>query len=341
MATYQKAKAESYIEKLEESLPDEVAVLGDSGSTTDIASGLGKIFKAAFSDVEDIVLSSVKNGVMLISVSIFSSLSTGLMGSGKEKYVTLAGVAAVLSIAVSGAGSLIGGVSELVEELYAFSNTLLPTLASAEAAMGYTSSASAKLCAGALFMDVLVVAEKKIIIPLIYMYVALSAAGCVLGGGVKSVSKLVKWIINTLLVLITTTFTAYLTVTGLVASSADALTVKATKTVISTILPVVGKLASDASDSIASGFSVIKNTAGIMGILAICAVTAKPVIKLLSSFFVFKASGAISEAIAGKELGELIGDIGTALGLTIAVVGSCAGMLFIAVVASLKAAGGG
>lgn len=270
---------------------------------------------------------------------MFCSLAISLCGKEKARYVILASVAAAAAMSISGTKSLIGGVADVVEDLYAFSNILLPVLATAEAAVGYITSASAKLASATLFMDVLVVAERKLVIPLIYAFVSLSAASAVFGGAIKSLAKLIKWLINTLLIVIITTFTAYLTVTGVVTSSADAVTVKATKTAISTMLPVVGKLASDAADSVASGFNVIKNTAGAFGIIVICAVCLKPLLKVLSNFFVFKAAGAISEAIVGNELSDFISDVGTAMGLSAAVAGSCAIMLYIAVVSVMKVTG--
>ena len=48
----------------------------------------------------------------------------------------------------------------------------------------------------------------------------------------------------------TIAFTAYINLTGLISGSADAAAIRTAKTLISTVLPVVGGIASDASSAV-------------------------------------------------------------------------------------------
>lgn len=67
-------------------------------------------------------------------------------------------------------------------------------------------------------------------------------------------------------------FTAYLTLTGLLAGAADEMTLKAAKSVISTAIPVVGGMISEASQAVLTSAALIRNSAGIFGLLAVLAV---------------------------------------------------------------------
>ncbi len=61
-------------------------------------------------------------------------------------------------------------------------------------------------------------------------------------------------------------FTGYLTLSGAVSTSADALTVQATRSAVGA-MPVVGRILSDAAGSVLAGAGVVKNAIGVFGLL--------------------------------------------------------------------------
>lgn len=79
------------------------------------------------------------------------------------------------------------------------------------------------------------------------------------------VKNVVSWSLKTIL----TVFTTYMTVTGVVSGTTDAAALKATKVTISSVVPVVGGILSDASEAVLVSAGLMKNAAGIYGILAV------------------------------------------------------------------------
>lgn len=336
------AAAEDKLTELDSAVPEEARELlgGAKASTSlDIGDTLNAMLERLIENMSEPVTSAVKNGVAVLTVSALCAVAGVFADGASVRYVRIAGILSAALISLTGVRSLVGAAFEAMDELYIFSGALLPTLAAAAAASGSITGGAVKLAASTLFLDVLVTAANKLIMPMIYAYVAASAASCAFGGAVKSAVKLIKWCVNTMLTVLVTVFTAYISVTGLIASTADAAAVRVTKTAISTLLPVVGKLVADASDSITSGFAVVKNAAGAFGILVIIAVTAGPFVRLAANYLVFKAAAALAEPFAGEGLADFISDIGTALGFAMAAVGACAAVLYISVVATLKAVG--
>ena len=315
----------------------EAAAEIESGSF-DLGAILGDIVKNALFGGEDPVKDALKNAAAVFAASLLTALCAAFTGEGGGINASwLAGTLAVAAAAMGGVGSMIGSCERAIDDLCAFSAALLPTLATASAATGTAASSAANLAAASLFMALMSSLTKNVIVPLIYAFVAASAASAAFGGMISSAVKLIKWAINTLLIVIATAFTLYLTITGVISSRVDAAAVKLTRTAIGNLVPVVGRIIADASESVAAGFDTLRSAAGVIGMIAIIAIAAGPVIKAAANHLAFKAAAALSEPIAGKEISSLIGDIGTAMGFSMGTVGLCSAMLIISVTVTIRA----
>ena len=306
----------------------------------DLGAILGDIVVKAFFGGEDPIKGAIKNAAAVFAASLLTALCAAFTGEGGGINASrLAGVLAVTAAAVGGMGSMIGSCERAMDELCAFSAALLPTMASASAVTGTAVSSAANFAAASLFMALMTSLTKSVIVPLVYAFVAASAASAAFGGMISSAVKLIKWAINTLLIVIATAFTLYLTITGAISARVDAAAVKLTRTAIGNLVPVVGRIIADASESVAAGLDALRSAAGVIGMIAIIAIAAGPVIKAAANHLAFKAAAALSEPIAGKEISALIGDIGTAMGFSMGTVGLCSAMLLVSVTVTLRATG--
>ena len=283
----------------------------------------------------------VSGGVSEAFGNVFSTLLRALGGVFRG---ALAGGVSVLAAAVlcSVAGSLTeapNGVDHVHTVLSDIGTMLLPVMASASAVSGAAASGAAKYAASALFLNVLGQLSKKLIVPLIYMFLASSAGEAAFGGGVGGAAKLMARLIKQALTVTALAFSVYLTAVSLVASSADAVTVKLTKTAISTLLPVVGGMVSEAADAVASGVGVIRSAAGAAGVVAVAAVCAAPFLKLAVNSLVLRAAAALSETVAPKAVTGFIESVATAYSLMLALAGTEAVMLTVSVIAAAKGLG--
>jgi len=190
-------------------------------------------------------------------------------------------------------------------------------------------------------MDILITVSKNIVMPLIYAYLATALASAILGGnGLKAAALLVKRLAMLTLTAVVLVFTVYLSLTGVIASSADATTIRAVKTVVSSTLPVVGSIVSDAAGSVIGGISILKNSIGVFGLAAVAAVCMAPVIKLAVSYVVYKITAALVSVIADERISKVADTFAGVFAMMMGLVGSMAAMLFISIISMMKVVSG-
>jgi stage III sporulation protein AE len=338
-------QAEVYgITALEQAEPPSArAAVGDMkiSAASDVKNILDSIWCAVKKSAADELRSAGSGALSVLMIVVICSMLASVFDGGRlPEYITLAGCLAIAYTAVNSVWSLVSMSSDTLNELSDFSKVLLPTMCTVAASAGAVTSASAKYAATALFMDMLITAANKIVVPLIYAYIASIIAGAAIGSkGIAGVSKLIKWFCTVLMTAITTAFAAYLSLTGAITGAADAAAVKATKTAVSAALPVVGSIISDAASSIVAGAGLLRGAVGIFGMTAICAACAAPFAALGLRYLLYKAVAACTAVLPSGRLSELVGGIGTAYGMLLGLIGCGGIMLFLSVISSVKAVG--
>ncbi|MDR0917526.1 MAG: stage III sporulation protein AE [Oscillospiraceae bacterium] len=328
------------VPELEGALPPEAAELTDGLTVlnaADTQGWFGKIIGNAWSKVRGIVTASMRNAAVIVLAAMFSGIFVTMLPTGHGNYAVLAGVLAISAVSLATVNTFIGMGARVLDDLVTFSRMLLPTLAAASAASGAITSASVKYAATTLFLNILITGMRTVIMPLIYAYCAVSVAESAVGtDALAGVSNLIKWLVKTLLTGFSLVFVVYMSITGVIASTSDAAAVKATKTMISTVLPVVGSILADAADTVLSGAAILRGAVGVFGVLAVVAVCAVPFLKLGVNYLLFKAAGGLSGAVADSRISKLINAFGTAFGMTLAMAGVCAVMLFVAIISTIR-----
>ena len=130
-----------------------------------------------------------------------------------------------------------------------------------------------------------------------------------------------------------------MSITGVVSGTTDAAVLKTTKVTISSVVPVVGGILSDASEAVLVSAGLMKNAAGIYGIFAVLAVFLLPFLRVGVQYLLLKFTAAVCSIFAPKSITELIGDFSTAMGLLLAMTGSVCLLQLISTVCFMKGAG--
>lgn len=283
----------------------------------------------SFADASKICLAVL---VVVLLISIVHSVS-----SGAKTVTVLTGTVAAGLLLISPTSSLIGLGVQTVTEVNEYGKMLIPVITAALAAQGGITSSTALYMVTTVFCTVLSTLIKVLIVPLIYIYLCLSVASCALGeelllklkGTVKSLSS---WIMRVILYL----FTGFLTVTGVVSGSTDASALKAAKLTISGFVPVVGSILSDASEAILVGTGLMKNAAGVYGVLAIVAIGIGPFLRIGVQYVLVKITGGLCEIFDTKQISTLVQDFSGAMGLVLGMIGTECVMLLISTVCFMR-----
>ena len=273
----------------------------------------------------------------IVAAVIICTLAEGFQSKKEFDYVNLAACMFIAIGAFRDVNSVAAMGRQAVEDMHEFSLVLLPMLSSAAAAAGAVSSAAAKYAATALFLDLMLSAAEKLLLPLMGAFSAVLLASAATGDGkLKGVVRLMKWTSKKALICLVSVFTFYLSVTGIAASGADAAAVKTAKALIGSFVPVVGKMVAGASESLAAGAGVIRNSIGIFGMGAVIAVCATPFLVIGLRYLVFKAVASVVSVIAGERLGGFVDGIGQAYGMLLGLVGITAMFMFISIFSLIR-----
>ena len=248
----------------------------------------------------------------------------------------LAGTLAVTAVAVADVHSLLGMGTSAISSITTFSNVLLPVVATVTAATGAITGAAARQMAAAVFSGLLVDLIHRLLVPLVYGYIAASVAYAAVGNeGLKRLGALLKWLVTTVLTIVMLVFVGYLTISGIIAGSTDAATVKAAKFAISGAVPVVGGILADASESVLAAAGVLRSTVGIFGMIVILAICLLPFLQLAVHYLLYKLAAALSATVGGGRVCGLIESISGAFGLILGMTGACALLLLVTLVSSI------
>ena len=281
---------------------------------------------------------ALKSGGQMIAILVLCSAAESISGGKVPDFVPLGGALGIAAVAAGDVKSFIGLGESALRSLTDFAALLLPCIAAAGAAAGSLNSSAAMYAATMLFMDILLGLCSGLIMPLIHIYIAAVTARAALGSEVLTTAvNITKWLCVSAMTVLVTVFTAYFSITGAIGGAADAAAAKLAKTAIAAALPVVGKIVSGAADSVAAGAQLLRSGVGVLGMLSVLAVCAWPFLALGVHYAVYKAVAMVSGGLTGSRLGGLIGGIGTAFGMVLALVGCGALMLFFAIVSGMKA----
>ena len=331
------------MDELDWAVPDEARELLDGtelGLGTSFDGALRGIFGNLMGRLGGVFRQAARSAATVMVIAILTAV-VGRMyeGSGSEvpSFVPLVGVLAVAVVAVGSSSAFIGLGADTLRDLEIFSKSLFPAMAAASAAGGALTSAAVKYAGTVLFLDILIMLSTRVIMPLIYAYIAASIGSAALGGeGLKGAAKLLKWIAGVLITTLMIAFVGYLTVTGVVSGSADVLTTRVAKTTISTVLPVVGGIVSDAAETVLAGAMLVRNGIGVIGLLGVLAVCLMPILQLGAHYIMFKAAAGLSGAVTEQRIGGLIENLGTAFGMVMGLVGAGAMMLFFSIISMMR-----
>lgn len=328
-----------------ERVGEEYTGSAEVGEEMDIGAVFRHFGETARESLGGVVKGSVRSCVLLLVITLLCGLADGMIaGSGGDglKVTTLAAALSITAIAVGDVNSLLDMGEEAIYRMETLGDVLLPAVSMASAASGSPAAAVVKHGVTILFSDFLIRLIHHVLIPLCYAYVAANVAWSALGNdGLKRIGGLVKWLVTILLSVLLLIFIAYLNLSGVISGSADAATVKAAKFTISNMVPVVGGVIADTAETLLVGASVLRNAAGVFGMLAVVGICVVPFLNLGVHYLMYKCTAALAAAVSGdSRITGLIESISGAFGLVMAMTGSCAMLLIVAMVSSVSAVAG-
>jgi stage III sporulation protein AE len=263
----------------------------------------------------------VANGKLLgslVILTIFSMFLQSLQNAFENGAISKAAYAVVFMVL-----SIIALNSFYVATTYAvdaittmtsFIMALIPLILALIAASGGLVSAAFFHPVILFLMNISGLFIKTIVLPLLFLATLLSVVS-VLSEQYK-VTQLAKLLRNgsiSLLGLFFTIFLGVISVQGASAAVTDGITLKTAKFITGNFIPVIGRMFSDATDTVISASVLLKNTVGIVGVAILLMIVAFPAVKILMIAFIYKFSAAILQPLGGGPIISCLDIIGKSI----------------------------
>lgn len=281
---------------------------------------------------------SAAAGTCLCIVAVMMLCSIIQLFPGASRGVIhLASTILIGVILIHPASTLIRLGAKTVTEMTEYSKLLLPVLTGALAAQGGVTASAALYAGTAFFSAVLSTLVTKLILPILYVYMCLVLIHGATGEDMlKNLCDLCKWLVCWGLKIVLYIFIGFMGITGVISGTADASAVKAAKLAITGMVPVVGGIISEASETILVSAGMMKNAAGVYGVLAILAVFIGPFLKIGAQYLLLKMTGSVCAVFGIKNQCELLKNFSSGMGMVLAMTGTVCLLLLIAVVCFMK-----
>ena len=253
------------------------------------------------------VYGALKMMAIILGLSVLSSYLTGLdSGFGKSAvgkaayyavYILIAGVA---SAAFYDAAGVVQGA---IQNLGVFMRFIVPVMITTLLTSGAIVSASVFEPVLLSVIEIAVGVIEYGLIPLVMITTALNIVNGLSSDFkadrlVKLLNTAVKWSLSVML-------TIFISVAGLqsiASAGVDGLTVKLSKFAASNLIPVVGGILAESVETVMNCSVVIKNSVGVVGIIAVVLTALMPILKICAILIIFRLSAAVAEPVSDAKI---------------------------------------
>ena len=248
--------------------------------------------------------------VIIIIHSVLKSVSESLENNNISKLIYYVQYIAIVTIIMSNFSDIINMVKDTTNNLVGFINVLIPVLISL---MLYTGSIATT---GVLEPVILFMINfignmiQDILIPIVLVITSINIISKISDNvQVEKISKFIKSNTIWALGLILTIFVSIVSLEGTLAGSVDKITAKTAKSIVSSAVPVVGKILGDVVDSVLGCGILLKNSVGFIGIIVVLGICIMPIIKLSVLIFCYKLVSCIGTVVAEPKIVKLLDDM--------------------------------
>lgn len=291
---------------------------------------LGKEIKNQFTLVGSII-------VIIVIHSILKSISDGLENEGISKVSYFVQYILIVTLIMKSFSGIVSDIRDTTENLVGYSYSLIPLLISLMMFTGNLVSASAIQPILLLMVTFIGTFISDFLLPMVLIGTALGIISKI--SDKVQIDKLAKtfksstvWILGIVL----TVFTGVLSMESSLTGKVDGITTKTTKAIVTNAIPVVGKILSDASETVLGSGIVLRNAVGLIGVIVIIGICATPIIKLGILTALYQILSAVCEPIADKKIISIIEQMRDTFKVLLGMVCAISVMLIIGVTIVIK-----
>ncbi|HLU22212.1 stage III sporulation protein AE [Lederbergia graminis] len=251
--------------------------------------------------IQEIVLNiKLLGSLMLLTIlsvflqSLHSAFEQGSVSKVAYSVIFMVLVIIALNSFRVAAEYAIGAIDMMSQFIFALIPLLLALIAS-----------SGGVASSAFFSPILVflvnisgIVMKNIVLPLLFLSTFLSIANTLSSQfKVSQLADLLKKVSLGVLGIFITVLLGVISIQGATAAVADGVAIRTAKYVTGNFVPVVGKMFTDAADTVLTASVLLKNTLGIAGAVIILLIAIFPAVKILVISLIYKLTAALLQPV--------------------------------------------
>ena len=301
-----------------------------------------KIIKILGNEVGSNIKILISILVIIVIHGILKSITDSLENSNVSQIIYFVQYILIVTLIMSNFTEIIKLIKETANNLVGFINLLMPLLLTLMVYTGNITTSSVlepivlfiSNFIGNIIVDAL--------IPIVLIIVVFSIISKISDRvQVEKISKFLKSGVVWFLGIVLTIFVGVVSLEGTLSSSVDGVTAKTAKAVVSSVIPVVGKVLGDVVDSVLGCGVVLKNAVGVVGVIVIIGICILPVLKIATLSIMYSLASAVVQPVADDKIVKLLDEMSGVFKLLLAILCSLSVMLIIGVTLVIKISNSG
>lgn len=294
------------------------------------------IFKGLLSYVFHEVIINGKLLASIVILTIFSMILETLQSSFEKNTVSKLGYSiaymVLIIIAINSFSVAIGYAKSAITSMIHFMIAIVPLLLTLLASMGNVTSVAILHPLIVFMIHSVGTAIYIFVFPLLFFSAVLHIVSSLSERyKVTQLANLLRTVSLSLLGIFVTVFLGVLSVQGTAGGIRDGVAIRTAKYVAGNFVPVVGRLFSDATETVIGASLLVKNAIGLAGVVILILLCAFPAIKILTLAFIYNLSAAIMQPLGDNPMIACLQTIGKSMIYVFAALAAVGLMFFLAI----------
>ncbi|UHA76204.1 stage III sporulation protein AE [Paenibacillus sp. 481] len=263
----------------------------------------------------------IVNGKLIVTIvilSVFSmvleTLQTAFERNNVSKIAYAISYMVIIILAINSFHVAIGYAKDAISGMIHFMMAMVPLLFTLLASMGNVITVSV-LHPVIIFMTHMVgTLIYAIVFPLIFFSAVLHIVSAISDKyKVTQLANLLRNLSVGLLGVLLTVFLGVISVQGFASSATDGVAIRTAKYITGNFVPVVGRVFSDATDTVISASLLVKNAVGLTGVIILLFLCAFPAIKILTLALIYNVAAAIMQPLGDSPVVGCLKTVGKSM----------------------------
>ncbi|MFD1955861.1 stage III sporulation protein AE [Paenibacillus thailandensis] len=287
----------------------------------------------------------IYNGKLLVTIvmlTIFSMVLETLQNAFERNAVSKTGYAiaymVLIIIAANSFHVAIGYAKDAIETMIHFMLAMLPLLLTLLASLGSVATVTIMHPLVVFMIHAVGTVIYAVVFPLLFFSAVLHiASGLTERFKVTQLANVLRTIAVWLLGALITVFLGVISVRGAAGAITDGITLRTAKFVAGNFMPVVGRMVSDAADTVISASLLAKNAIGLAGVIVLLFLCAFPALKILTLAIIYNVSAAVMQPLGDSPIVTCLATIGKTMMYIFVALIAVGFMFFLAITIMLTA----